>query len=253
MSGSGRTGRTRSRSNRRLLKGSPYRFQRSLNCSHSPQQRTRRHRHRLRAFGRDRRAAPGGRGRREDCAVVGAERRTHPPGQRRIPRGLPDRPGPAAAAIQYAATPLPGCAPSSSACVRESSCRRPGARSRIADVHPGRARSPTSRARARGRRHEISSWPAPIRRSRRPRPADPSKNSAAPSPTTNSIRSRAPRSLGVEPPQPIAGVGQILGRGALAIALEVRARGNQVGAVGALGNGRPSSAAAIAASNFRSL
>ena len=102
---------------------------------------------------------------------------------------------------------------------------------------PDRARSPTSPAHAHGLIGQLSRArrSAPTR-TPPPRPRRPSKYSVSPRPTMNSIRSRGENFSGLMRAKPLAGVRQIFGRRALAESLEVRAGGNQIRAVGRLGD-----------------
>ena len=134
----------------------------------------------------------------------------------------------------------------SSSSIRSGSADTPpAARARGAAWRRDRARSPTSRAPVRGAstRQRRRALAAQTRRPPRRRPTH--RRSTAPrrGRRCSSVRSRGLKSLGSIRRQPFAGVGEIVGRGAFALALEVRARRDQVRAVGPVGKSRASSAA----------
>ena len=100
-----------------------------------------------------------------------------------------------------------------------------------------RARPPVQHALARVGRHAGRALcEHRVEHGRPPRRTTPSKYSASPRPTMYSARSRGVEALRIEPAQALAGVGQIVGRAAVAEPLEIRARGDQVGAVGRAGS-----------------
>ena len=66
-----------------------------------------------------------------------------------------------------------------------------------------------------------------------------------------SVRSRGGEALRIDPAQPLARVDEIVGGGAVAKALEIRARRDQIGASARAGVRRACSAALTAASNCR--